>query len=92
MSFCFCIKYLNISFPDGYDTTHMMLSGKFSYKRSNQRVLAFDTEIKALEPHQTQFTGSSSENFFSFIVYFVKQGSAIVVGAFNRPHLLQDDY
>lgn len=43
----------------GYDTSHMKLSGKFSYQRANQRVLAFNTDIRPLEPHQTQFTGSS---------------------------------
>ena len=40
----------------------MKLSGKFSYRRSNQRVLAFHTDIRELEPHQREFTGSSSED------------------------------
>jgi len=44
----------------GYDTTDMTLSGRFSYKRSNQRVLAFHTDIIALQPEQTVFVGSSS--------------------------------
>ena len=51
----------NFIISDGYDTSHMMLGGRFTYKHSNQRVLTFDTEIKPLEPEQTQFTGSSSE-------------------------------
>ena len=49
---------------DGYDVAHMKLGGRFSYRKSDQRVLAFDTAIKALSPEQTQFAASSSKSCF----------------------------
>ena len=55
-----------IVFSVGYDSNHMMLNGKFSYKKENQRTLSFNVDIVKLPEHKTVFTGSSS-NWESFI-------------------------
>ena len=47
----------------GYDSMHMDLSGKFSYKKENQRTLSFNVDIVKLPKHKTVFRGSSSKNF-----------------------------
>ena len=56
----------------------MTLSGRFSYKRSNQRVLAFHTDIIALQPEQTVFVGSSSNQFSLIRAYFSEKYSNLI--------------
>ena len=50
-----------IVFSVGYDSNHMMLNGKFSYKKENQRTLSFNVDIVKLPEHKTVFAGSSSK-------------------------------
>ena len=50
----------------GYDDRRMMLNGKFSYNRDNQRALPFNVHIKPLPADLTKFQGSSSEYTFNF--------------------------
>jgi len=44
----------------GYDSQHMKLDGKFTYRRENQRTLSFNVDIRKLPKHKTVFAGSSS--------------------------------
>ena len=39
----------------------MLLKGRFSYEKENQRTLPFNVDILALPEYKTVFTGSSSE-------------------------------
>jgi len=44
----------------GYDERKMLLKGRFSYEKENQRTLPFNVDILALPEYKTVFTGSSS--------------------------------
>jgi len=44
----------------GYDSQHMSLAGKWTYRKENQRTLAFNVEIRSLPEQKTIFSGSSS--------------------------------
>jgi len=44
----------------GYDSLHMNLAGKFSYKKENQRTLSFNVDILKLPTYKTVFEGASS--------------------------------
>ena len=48
-------------FSVGYDTTKMLLRGKFSYERENQRTLPFNVDIRELPETKTIFVGDSSK-------------------------------
>ena len=37
---------INLVFSVGYDSQHMKLDGKFTYRRENQRTLAFNVDIR----------------------------------------------
>merc|ERR1712223_1211407 len=53
------ICYLKLT-SFGYDDRRMMLNGKFSYNRDNQRALPLNVHIKKLPRELTTFSGSSS--------------------------------
>ena len=59
------LTYINLKYSStisvGYDSLHMSLSGKFSYKKENQRTLSFNVDIHKLPKYKTVFAGSSSE-------------------------------
>ncbi|XP_023326380.1 glycine receptor subunit alpha-3 [Eurytemora carolleeae] len=44
----------------GYDDTRMVLRGKFSYDKTNQRALSFNVDLMDLPPERTLFAGASS--------------------------------
>ena len=44
----------------GYDNQHMILAGKWTYRKENQRTLSFNVDIKDLPRQKTVFRGSSS--------------------------------
>ena len=50
-----------ILFLVGYDSLHMNLAGKFSYKKENQRTLSFNVDILKLPTYKTVFEGASSK-------------------------------
>ena len=45
----------------GYDDKKMLLKGKFSYEKENQRTLPFNVDIVSLPEYKTVFAGSSSK-------------------------------
>lgn len=73
------ICYLKLT-SFGYDDTRMMLRGKFSYNRDNQRALPFNVHIKKLPRELTTFAGSSS----NYSVY----GMEIKLSRCVSPYLL----
>jgi len=44
----------------GYDSEHMTLSGRWTYRKENQRTLPFNVELRNLPYPKTVFRGSSS--------------------------------
>ena len=50
-------------FSVGYDERKMLLNGKFSYKKKNQRTLPFNVDIEPLPLYKQVFRGSSSKCF-----------------------------
>ena len=59
------IKYSPTVSLVGYDISQLRLSGKFSHKPSDQRVLQFSTEFRDLEPGNRIYIGASSRHNFS---------------------------
>jgi hypothetical protein len=55
---------LNMDFffiADGYDLSQMKIFGQFSYQRSSQRDLQFQTEIREINLHRRVWHGEESE-------------------------------
>ena len=44
----------------------MLLKGKFSYEKENQRTLPFNVDIVSLPEYKTVFAGSSSKHLKCF--------------------------
>ena len=59
------VAKITLSLLVGYDISQLRLSGKFSHKPSDQRVLQFSTEFRDLEPGNRIYIGASSmENLY----------------------------